>query len=442
MLNSLLSFGSMFFACLPVLAGPWLFGAWEMWWFWPFAVCLFVSLALFAVRLVVAPAGALPEIRRRRPAAWLAATYGLFLLYALLRLLGADVFADAERSFLLFLTPLLLGVVIVFGFSGRQLRVLGALVAVNLLALGLYGIINHFVTYDEKVLWEAGYPQYIGDGRATGSYFCPNHFAGIMELALAAALGALLARGARWRRRGMALALGAVAVCAIVLSKSRGGGLSAGVVFLFALAWGFGQWRGRVRWALRTAAVLAVAAAALAVAVKGRGYIERFQEYPWQQTEAMDRYQMISAALRAWRTAPVAGIGPGMHQNIWTHIAASPDGDRARGKWPSAPNYTFHSYEVHSDWTQLLEEYGIVGLFLFAIPAGVLIWILMWGRKRALRRQAESRDPEAYGAILTALFAFVAMAFHSLGDFNMQMPATVWTLAAILSIPLAHVLRE
>ena len=35
-----------------VLAAPWLFGAWESWWFWPFVVCLFASFFVFAVRLL------------------------------------------------------------------------------------------------------------------------------------------------------------------------------------------------------------------------------------------------------------------------------------------------------------------------------------------------------------------------------------------------------
>ena len=37
-----------------VLASPWLFGAWEMWWFWPFAVAIFFAAALFGLRMVLA----------------------------------------------------------------------------------------------------------------------------------------------------------------------------------------------------------------------------------------------------------------------------------------------------------------------------------------------------------------------------------------------------
>ena len=76
---------------------------------------------------------------------------------------------------------------------------------------------------------------------------------------------------------------------------------------------------------------------------------------------------MIGGAIRAWQAAPVWGVGAGMHQNIWPHVAASGDGDRGKGIWPTLVNDKFHSYEVHSDWIQLLEEYGLVGLILFLI---------------------------------------------------------------------------
>ena len=50
--------------------------------------------------------------------------------------------------------------------------------------------------------------------------------------------------------------------------------------------------------------------------------------------------------------------------------------------------------------------------------------------------------PGRHDLTLTALLALVAMAFHSLGDFNLQMPATTWLFAALLALPLALVFRR
>lgn len=442
-LDVILGWSAFALVCLVTLAAPWFFGAWEMWWFWLFAACIFLATALFAVRLMLPGFPGLRRIRRPRAAAACALVYSAFLLYAAVRFLQAEVFMDAERSFLLFLTPFLLAGIIVTGFGRSQLRALSVLLVANLLALGLYGIINHLWTGSERVMWGHGYPGYLQEGRASGSYYCPDHFSGVMELLLCAALAILLSREPRWQWRALMILPLGVAVAGVVLSKSRGGGLTVAVVSLFILAIGFSQWPPRVGWTLRGGVLLLAAAGAVALAVAGGRYVERFRNYPWTRIEASDRYQMAMAALRAWKTNRVFGIGPGMHQNLWPHFAATEDGDREAGKWPTHTNHTFHSYEVHSDWTQLLEEYGIVGVVLFAGATGVGLGTLWAGRARALRRRKEEgAGTPHYWTLQAALFAAVALAFHSLGDFNLQMPATTWLLAALTAVPLAHVLRE
>jgi O-antigen ligase len=152
--------------------------------------------------------------------------------------------------------------------------------------------------------------------------------------------------------------------------------------------------------------------------------------------------QMAAAALRAWKTAPWFGIGPGMHQNLWPHFAATPDGDRATRRWPTHPNFAYHSYEVHSDWVQLLEEYGAAGFALFLLAAaacfGLLARDLRGQSRQLLENRWRCRGDEPHPFVLSALLAMVCMGFHSLGDFNLQIPATTWLLAAVLGIAGAH----
>jgi len=152
---------------------------------------------------------------------------------------------------------------------------------------------------------------------------------------------------------------------------------------------------------------------------------------------------MYGGAVRAWRTAPVWGIGPGMHQNLWPHFAATGDGDRSAGKWPTLRNDSFHSYAVHSDWLQLCEEYGVVGLLLLLVPMGVVVGLLLAEirREERARRCADWQELGSghHDLTLSGTFALICMAFHSLGDFNLQMPATTWLLAALLALPMAHI---
>lgn len=440
-----------------LLAAPWFFGAWEMWYFWPFATIIFGTTALLAIRLI------LSAIRRTTgtyPGRIIALVLPLpFLVYAICRGMFSTVFMDAERSVLLFITPWLLCLCILWGLRHRNIGIMYFMMGMNFAALGLYGIANHFITQNAKVLWLDGYPQYqTGYLRATGSFFCPDHFAGAMELGLCLALGVILNRENRHNRRIPAAVLLIICITGILLSKSRGAGITVIVVGLAALIYGLRQWPAKLRWSIRISTAI-IAITLMAVFWKSNTtYIRRFRDYinvpaeitGRQRLETMQhallqtsRGRMISAALRVWRTRPWLGIGPGMHQNLWFGFAATPDGDREKGIRPSQTNTYFHSFEVHSDWVQLLQEYGLTGLLLFMIPLCGL-WIKL---TRTLNTEAAAcrerltgkLSHRGYSMLLSAMLAIIAMAFHSLGDFNLQIPAINWLLAAIIACALAQI---
>lgn len=445
---------------LVVIASPWFFGAWEMWWFWPFTTLLFVASLLFAVRLVLGRRILRAHRLQFSPASIAAiGCLAAFLAYAFIRMRQAPVFMDAERSFLLWLTPVILAILVVFGFSRTQLRLMYALVLADLCALGLYGIVNHWLTGSRRVLWVlTEYTQY--SGRATGSYFCPDHFAGIMELLLALALGLLIGGGTdglpRVGARGgpaykfISLIIIPVAVCGVWLSQSRGGGLTVVAVLTLSLVLWTSRFQPALRWGIRSGCLAVFTCAILLLWSSDSAYITRFKEFipadasrsasyreaaakfaPIVQSNV--RYNMYSGALRAWRDGHmITGIGPGMHQHLWFHYAASQDGNREKGIWPSRPNYDYHSYEVHNDWIQLLEEYGIIGFVLFMAAICSVIIVLIRGFRH------EVAQPVMLGAVL----AITCMALHSLVDFNLQIPATTWLCAVIISIPFAWTRRS
>jgi len=158
----------------------------------------------------------------------------------------------------------------------------------------------------------------------------------------------------------------------------------------------------------------------------------------WEALSRTCRGRMYGGAVRAWKSAPWFGIGPGMHQNLWPHFAATEDGDRESGVWPTLSNDYMHSYEVHNDWLQLLEEYGVVGALLFLVPFGFVCFFFVSGIRREGRlwqRGGEMAGGEMqFVYLLSGVLALAAMGFHSLGDFNLQMPATVWVFAVILAL--------
>lgn len=464
---------------LVVLLAPWSFGAWEPWLFWPFTSIVLASSGVLGLKLLLRGTGddrrstSRSRGHRHRPRSrrveqfehrrlWLGVAYGLFLAYALWHMMAAPVFMDAQRNFLLFFTPLLIVLHVMFGFSGYQRRLFHRLLLANFLALAAYGLVNHALNGSVTVLWRPGYAQYYSAGRASGSYFCPDHFAGAMEMGLAMALGLLLARETRTPSRVFAALLVPATLAGVVLSKSRGGGLTAVVVLAAALVWGFRQWAPRLRHCWRLLLVGAAVMALVAMTLTGAPYLERFGHWfgwksargkPW--SEKMEtvgrrvrhtaRWQMWSAAVRAWQPKPLLGIGAGMHRHIWPHVAASDDGDRETGRWPTRLNNTHHSYETHNDWLQLLEEYGVVGLLLFLAPCVLGFGILQRGVKRETDACRETKwtlcGGRGYPVVLAAMLAAVAMGFHSLGDFNLQIPANTWLLATIVALGLTSATR-
>jgi hypothetical protein len=451
-----------------ILVSPWLFAAWEMWLFWPFVALIFCSTFFFSLQLLTKTSVINNETETNNHCgnAFLKmaviVSFIFFLVYAVVRFLQSDVFMDAERSFLLFFTPFLLGIQIIFGFNRKQHKILYTFILLDLLLLGLYGIVNHLGWKSSHVLWRPGYPQYLQEARATGTYFCPDHFSGIMEIAICLAFGIILSRGEKIRHKIFAGLILLIGFAGVLLSKSRGGGMTVLTVGIVVMVIGFFQWPVIIRWYWR-AVVGGIAVLMLLVFCQYESsYMLRFKEhFGWSQLHDKPvkemvsgiksrlitscRGQMISAALRGWKEKPVFGIGPGMHQNLWPHIAPSPDGNRELGVWPTFPNNDFHSYEVHSDWIQLLEEYGIIGMILFLVSFSLVLVVFFTGIHNEIveRRKWDWRETgnDSYSLILGGIFACTAMAFHSLGDFNLQMPATVWLMAAIVAIPMARVLN-
>lgn len=436
--------GEILFGLLALIGigSTWFFGAWENWWFWPFVTLIFTACACFALRLLLSSRlGAarlnISTITHTVILAWLP-----FLFYGLIRTLQTQVPMDAERSFLLHLTPVLLGIIAAIGLTETRQRLLIILLMFNFAFLAVYGIANYFLAGNAKVLWVTGYPQYQLDyHRATGSYFCPDHFSGLMEIALAMGLTLALVKSAPRLHKVAALALAALALCGIILSRSRGGGIVAGLILIAALWLGTLSWGKRARGWGRGIGLGVLTAGIAAFALFGGHYVKRFKEYPWSKLENSDRYQMSAAALRAWRTAPWLGVGPGMHQNLWPHFAATPDGDREKGIWPSHPNNAFHSFEAHNDWAQFLEEYGIIGIALFLSAITTALWMVYRRWKRWAHNLSLETRPQAGahfcwmlpGLLLSAL----AMAIHSIGDFNLQIPGTVWLMGLLAGLTFA-----
>ena len=451
------------------LVSPWLFASWEMWWFWLVCVVLCAALAASGAATVLDEAFLRPNHRlephhRHVPARAVAflASCVPFLAYALARAArpsggGSPLVAmEGERSLLLFLTPLALSLVHLLSSRTVWRARLVRLLMVDFVLVCACAAITHFANNDMQILWVAANDfHYVG--RASAPYYCPNHFVDFAGAGLLVFLATALTP--RIRIRTLLPVLLGAAFCgwAAFLSLSRGGLASiAATLFIGVPLFGFLTRPVWVRCLCAALVVAAVAGAVTLVRTTDNPLVERFSGSPlwkaWVASEnsseffdkfkdvfwfQFDRGQYIGSAIRAWKSNPVWGIGPGQHSNRWAQFEASEDGvrptraDLSDMVLPRQRGYFKHLYEVHSDWMQLLEEYGIVGFALFLVPAIFLAMTLYHRIRTCSDGDARTIDR---ALPLGTLLVFLMLVLHCTFDFSLQLPATVWLFATLASI--------
>lgn len=459
------------FACilLNIVFSPWFFGSWEMWWFWPMAALIFAGCFFSGLGVL------LSNVFNTNPDQWqslrdhFSASGGVvavflsylpFLLYALLRRQfdsgeGLPIVAmEAERSLLLFITPTAICLVMFLSFTRRKLRLLISAFLANAILIAIYATVNQFFHNGDYVLWVLSEWDY--GGRAKAVFFCPNHLSAYLNLAICLCTALLCAPRTPLRARIAAAVMTVVLFIPDFLTLSRGGLASLALGLLIGISTlAMRGYSLRAKIIAPAVIILAVVASVTIIvktdnplmarvkshglyniAVKNYGtpeFTDKVIDGFWY---SFDRGMYIQSALRAWKSNPVWGIGPGQHPNRWqefnpTDPGVRPvDGDPATMKRPRYVNNQQHLYEVHSDWTQLLEEYGVVGLALFLVGISTVVVVLFNAQTRANR--GENAHNLERSLPLAAQLACLVMAIHSLGDFSFQMPSITWTFAALV----------
>lgn len=471
--GSALRTGGFWCMYLVIVLSPWWFGSWEMWWFWPMAVLLFLGAFLAGTGSLLGSAftarlscrnGNQPAYRMERRLAVLLLSVLPFLLYAVWRSTRPSapdiplVEMEAERSLLLMGTPVLLCLTLFLSANRRRINLLGWTLLANGALLACYAVANYFITRNIWVLWVKT-PFYYA-GRSCGPYFCPNHFVDHMNMGLALVLAFVFTRRATGLARGLVLLPGIPFAMAWFQTLSRGGVASfiLALPFFLLIALRGQGWKKRLLASGGSILILSLAFWALFAVPNplqeriNSHYLTKIIRSELKKPEPdrdlirktflykFDRGTYIDAALRAWRSNPRIGVGPGQHAIRWPEFAPTPDGDRETGRKPTLANHTFYLYEVHSDWTQLLEEYGTVGFGLFLLPLAVVMILLYRAQGDGLRNPDSTAMEQTLPC--AAMFAAVVFAIHSVGDFSLQVPAITWNFAALVCCGLLATLPE
>jgi len=266
---------------------------------------------------------------------------------------------------------------------------------------------------------------------ATGTFVNRNHFAGYLEMALplAIALGAgILARSGRASgpgeslarrlasapgrelfRAAMFLLAALIMATALASSRSRMGLVSAALALLAAGLHVAVRGKGR----LFGAAAVVVGGATLVLFMQGSGapLVERFVTAAEEFRSGMGRWSMWSQAAAVLAAFPVVGVGLGAFTDVFP-------GFRTAGEGVALAH-------AHNDYLEWAAETGFAGCMALALASYIVL--------RPLASAAGER--RGYGFIGHAAGAgLLAIAFHSLADFNLAIPSNALTVSVLIGL--------
>lgn len=267
-------------------------------------------------------------------------------------------------------------------------------------------------------------------GTPFGPYVSKNHFAGLMEVTLAASLALCLAQacslldGAREASVGTRIAtllgpgaprvlLPFLAVCltgaGLVASLSRGGWAAMGIAGGLLLLWAAVSKRSRMAWVAGAVVVLGIAGGAV---ILGPGRIANRLE---MQDRMINRPRIWRDAMTLTADFPVLGAGAGTFLHSFQPYHTFPDKRLAT--------------HAESDWVQTLTGVGALGLALLA-----------WAGLRFARTAARGLRGELDGDSLFlagTLTGVVALVLHGFLDVNLQIPANGFHFTVLAGLALA-----
>jgi O-antigen ligase len=292
-----------------------------------------------------------------------------------------------------------------------------------LLAAGISGYAAWQYLRHSNRVWNFTSP-YLG--RASGTYFSPNDFAGFLEMILPMAVAYILAGRIKPVTR---IVLGYATVAAMfgmAFTFSRGGWTACGVALLVLLLVLIFHRNHRIP-ALLLLVVLAGGGMYFT-----KNYLEKSLPYMNRVEGTLDssgdkldfRRGMWAAAERMWLDNFWWGVGPAHYDYRFRqyrpeHIQARPD-------------------RAHNDYLNLLADWGTVGGII--VLSGITIFVIGLLQTRNHVRRAEKDfgggQSNRLAFFLGASTALLALAVHSVVDFNLHIPANAIlgvTLLALLS---------
>jgi O-antigen ligase len=354
-----------------------------------------------------------------------------FAIYAVARYLTADIEYVARQEMIQVVMYAFLFFAIVNNLYRQEFSQIICFTLI-FLAMGIAGYaVYQFLAHSDYVWnYTTQYP-----GRASGTYISPNDLAGFLEMLLPLAVAYILA-GRMTPVLRILLGYSALVIAAGITVTFSRGGWTACVVGLLA-----------VLGILLSSRNHQLPAFLLLVVLIGGGTI------------FVTKYlsKTVTYTRRAQEAANGGGIQYNMRGDLWLAATQMWRDNFWWGVGPAHYNYRFPAYRsqgvqlqpdrAHNDYLNLLADWGTTGGGI--VLAGVTIFgIGLWQTRRNVRRvekEFKSGNSNRFAFYVGATGALLALAAHSVVDFNLHIPANAIlgvTLLALLSSNLRFVTEK
>jgi O-antigen ligase len=343
-----------------------------------------------------------------------------FVVYAIARYVTADIEYVARKELIRILVYAFLFLAILNNLHRLESTQIISFTMI-FLAMGIscYAVYQ-FVTGSDRV-WHFITPY---KGRGAGTYICPNHLAGLLEMLLPLTLAYTLVGRSRVLTK-ILLAYAAVVMAAgIGATVSRAGWVCGGValVVLFGI---LAMHRG-----------YRLPALVLLMGLMGSGIFFMLKAEPLKKrffqptmpglTDADMRYELWGAAIQLWKGNPWFGTGPAHYNARFraqrpVRIQAQPD-------------------RAHNDYLNVLADWGAVGAAIVAAGIGGLFLTVFktWKYVRQPENKLGRGLSNKLAFVLGAAAGLLALLLHSAFDFNMHIPANAILAFALAALLVSH----
>ncbi len=251
--------------------------------------------------------------------------------------------------------------------------------------------------------------------RLSATYGNPDHLSGYLEMAVPLCLGFMMT-GIKDGKLMMLVFIIILMFTALILTLSRGGWMGMlCALYLIGLVL-INQ--GQVRHRKILVSLLTVFLPLTVLILSGADVAERLRSFE-QGTEMSS----FDARISAWKGTlnmiadyPLSGSGPGTYAFVFTQY--------------QPPGLGAYYNMAHNDYLHFLAETGL-------ILAGIMIW-MMYVFFRAGFEKMKHPSRLMRGTALGAMSGVTAMLVHSIGDFNLHVPANALLFAVCAALTVIH----